>query len=111
MLFIKIVCKKLQDLLIIGNFIYLFIYLFIQFFNLSNINRNMSIDEALKDLLQRISNYEKVYETITDDSLSYIKLINLQSKVSFFFHFFLSFIFFLFISLFSFSMPLKLGHL
>ena len=30
---------------------------------------------------QRIANYEAVYETIADDSLSYVKLINLQSKV------------------------------
>ncbi len=35
-----------------------------------------------QDLRARISNYEAVYETIEDDEqLSYIKLINLQSKV------------------------------
>ena len=43
--------------------------------------RTMPIEEAMADLQVRISNYEKVYETITDDSMSYIKLINLQSKV------------------------------
>jgi hypothetical protein len=31
---------------------------------------------------QRIAKYEAVYETIRDDKLSYIKLINLQAKVS-----------------------------
>jgi len=45
----------------------------------------MPQEEALNDLKKRIANYEKVYETIKDDSLSYIKLINLQSKVFFFF--------------------------
>jgi hypothetical protein len=35
-----------------------------------------------QDLRARISNYEAVYETVEDDEqLSYIKLINLQSKV------------------------------
>lgn len=43
--------------------------------------KNMAYEEAKKDLAQRIENYQKVYETIQDDSLSYIKLINLQSKV------------------------------
>jgi len=42
----------------------------------------MSEEDALADLSKRISNYEKVYETIENDSVSYIKLINLQSKVS-----------------------------
>lgn len=44
--------------------------------------RNMPEEEAVKDLRARISNYEAVYETVEDDEqLSYIKLINLQSKV------------------------------
>jgi len=43
--------------------------------------RTMPIEEAMADLQIRITNYEKVYEPITDDSMSYIKLINLQSKV------------------------------
>lgn len=42
---------------------------------------NMPLDEAFTDLEKRIENYRKVYQTIEDDSLSYIKLINLQSKV------------------------------
>lgn len=41
----------------------------------------MPIEQAMADLQSRITNYEKVYETIEDDSVSYIKLINLQSKV------------------------------
>jgi len=43
--------------------------------------KDMTFEEAERDLLQRIRNYEKVYQPINDDSLSYIKLINLQSKV------------------------------
>jgi len=38
-------------------------------------------EKALEDLNKRIGNYENAYETITDDNLSYIKLIDLQSKV------------------------------
>lgn len=30
---------------------------------------------------KRIEKYESVYETIDDDELSYVKLINMQSKV------------------------------
>eukprot|EP00298_Acanthocystis_sp_HF-20_P009168 c18145_g1_i3.p1 GENE.c18145_g1_i3~~c18145_g1_i3.p1 ORF type:complete len:515 (+),score=193.12 c18145_g1_i3:69-1613(+) len=37
--------------------------------------------EALISLKQRIANYEKAYQTITDDKTSYIKLFNMQSKV------------------------------
>lgn len=43
--------------------------------------KHMPIEQALADLRLRIAEYEKVYETITDDRLSYIKLINLMSKV------------------------------
>jgi len=43
--------------------------------------RTMPIENAMADLQVRITNYEKVYETIEDDTMSYIKLINLQSKV------------------------------
>ena len=42
---------------------------------------DMPLDQALADLRLRISNYEKVYEPISDDALSYLKLINLNSKV------------------------------
>lgn len=41
----------------------------------------MPYEEAAKDLAKRILNYEKVYEPIEDDATSYIKLINLRSKV------------------------------
>lgn len=43
--------------------------------------KNMPLEDAIKDLAERIRNYEKVYRTIEDDSLSYIKLINLKSKM------------------------------
>jgi len=42
---------------------------------------SMPLEEALKDLKKRIANYEKVYEPVNDDHLSYLKLINLNSKV------------------------------
>ena len=41
----------------------------------------VSPDKAKHDFLSRIRKYEQVYKTITDDSLSYIKVINLSSKV------------------------------
>jgi 6-phosphofructo-2-kinase/fructose-2,6-biphosphatase 1 len=37
--------------------------------------------EALEDLQNRVKKYEEQYETITDDSLSYIKIFNLSSKL------------------------------
>ena len=43
--------------------------------------KDMPLEAALADLRLRISNYEKVYEPISDDALSYLKLINLNSKV------------------------------
>lgn len=45
--------------------------------------KNVPQEEALADLRQRVANYEKVYESIDDDELSYIKLHNLASKVLF----------------------------
>ncbi|GMH53232.1 hypothetical protein TL16_g01405 [Triparma laevis f. inornata] len=42
---------------------------------------SMSEEDALNDLKERIKNYERVYEPLEDDSLSYIKLINLHAKV------------------------------
>jgi 6-phosphofructo-2-kinase/fructose-2,6-biphosphatase 2 len=43
---------------------------------------HMEFEAALKDLEMRIQNYAKVYETIDDEEdLSYVKLVNLQSKV------------------------------
>lgn len=42
----------------------------------------MPAEEALLDLSQRIRNYEKNYESVEDqENLTYIKLINLQSKI------------------------------
>lgn len=42
--------------------------------------KHLPLEEALVDLRKRIANYEKVYEPI-DEDVSYIKLINLASKV------------------------------
>lgn len=41
----------------------------------------MSEEEAVADLRRRVQKYEEQYETIDDDSLSYIKVFNLSSKV------------------------------
>jgi 6-phosphofructo-2-kinase len=38
-------------------------------------------DEAMKDLRVRVQKYEEQYQTITDDSLSYIKIFNLSTKL------------------------------
>lgn len=43
--------------------------------------KGMDISEAMVELQGRIVEYEKVYQTIGDDEGSYVKLINLQSKV------------------------------
>ncbi|GAB9467711.1 hypothetical protein Gpo141_00005047 [Globisporangium polare] len=43
--------------------------------------KDMEIEDAMVDLRKRIEKYESVYETIDDDELSYVKLINMQSKV------------------------------
>jgi hypothetical protein len=41
----------------------------------------MDPEEAMADLMKRVQKYEEQYETIDDDSLSYIKIFNLSSKV------------------------------
>eukprot|EP00929_Paragymnodinium_shiwhaense_P034046 TRINITY_DN18567_c0_g1_i1.p1 TRINITY_DN18567_c0_g1~~TRINITY_DN18567_c0_g1_i1.p1 ORF type:complete len:586 (+),score=127.50 TRINITY_DN18567_c0_g1_i1:85-1842(+) len=41
----------------------------------------MSFEKAMADLQERVKNYEQKYETIEDDTLSYIKLYNMSSKV------------------------------
>lgn len=41
----------------------------------------MTETEAIADLRQRVRKYEEAYETIEDDSQSYIKIFNLSSKV------------------------------
>ncbi|PRP87404.1 6-phosphofructo-2-kinase (predicted) [Planoprotostelium fungivorum] len=43
--------------------------------------KDMPLEQALVDLKQRVTNYEKVYEHVNNDAMSYIKLINLSSKV------------------------------
>jgi broad specificity phosphatase PhoE len=43
--------------------------------------KGMSIYDATIDLKTRIYQYERAYKTIDDDSLSYIKIFNLQSMV------------------------------
>jgi predicted kinase len=41
----------------------------------------LTMEEALQDLRLRMQKYQDVYETIDDDSTSYIKLYNMSSKV------------------------------
>lgn len=43
--------------------------------------RGMSREDAIADLEERVKKYEEQYETITDDSLSYIKIFNLSTKL------------------------------
>mmetsp|Transcript_80433 Transcript_80433/g.211209 ORF Transcript_80433/g.211209 Transcript_80433/m.211209 type:complete len:542 (-) Transcript_80433:189-1814(-) len=43
--------------------------------------KGLSIEDALKDLRDRIKKYEDVYETVEDDEGAYIKLYNLSSKI------------------------------
>jgi len=43
--------------------------------------RGMTEVEAITDLRERVKKYEEQYETMTDDSLSYIKIFNLSSKL------------------------------
>ncbi|EAU85412.2 fructose-2,6-bisphosphatase [Coprinopsis cinerea okayama7 len=39
-------------------------------------------EEAKRDFLRRISEYEKVYETITEPHLSYLRIVNVGSQVT-----------------------------
>jgi hypothetical protein len=41
----------------------------------------MPVQDALNDLRNRVAKYEAQYETITDDTLSYIKIFNLSTKL------------------------------
>jgi broad specificity phosphatase PhoE len=43
--------------------------------------KGMTEDEAIADLRKRVQKYEEQYETIDDDSISYIKVFNLSSKL------------------------------
>ena len=47
----------------------------------SSLNNSLNIFKFFTLSRKRIENYEQVYETIDNDALNYIKLINLQSKV------------------------------
>lgn len=42
---------------------------------------HMKQEEAYADLITRVKKYEEQYETIQDDSLSYIKIFNLSTKL------------------------------
>ena len=43
--------------------------------------KDISPDDAKRDFLRRIKAYEKVYETITEPNLSYLKVVNVGSQV------------------------------
>ncbi|KIJ27860.1 hypothetical protein M422DRAFT_190528 [Sphaerobolus stellatus SS14] len=43
---------------------------------------NMSREEAERDFLERIRKYEKIYETITEPNLTYMKVMNVGSQVT-----------------------------
>jgi len=43
--------------------------------------KDMNVKEGMKDLLSRVKKYEEAYETIEDDTQSYIKIYNLSSKM------------------------------
>ncbi|KAF1332126.1 putative 6phosphofructo2kinase/fructose2, partial [Globisporangium splendens] len=43
--------------------------------------KDMDLEDAMADLRKRIEKYESVYEPLDNDELSYVKLINMQSKV------------------------------
>ena len=44
--------------------------------------KDMSREEAMKDFLERIRQYEDVYETITEPHLSYLRITNVGSQVT-----------------------------
>ena len=44
--------------------------------------KDMSPDDARKDFLRRIREYEKVYETITEPHLSYLRITNVGEEVT-----------------------------
>jgi len=43
--------------------------------------QQMTEEQAMQDLKQRIANYEEIYETVQDSEGAFIKLFNLSSKV------------------------------
>ncbi|KAF9048470.1 6-phosphofructo-2-kinase-domain-containing protein [Panaeolus papilionaceus] len=44
--------------------------------------KDTSPEEAKRDFLRRITEYEKVYETITEPHLSYLQIVNVGSRVT-----------------------------
>ena len=44
--------------------------------------KDTSREEAKRDFLRRISEYEKVYETITEPQLSYLRIVNIGREVT-----------------------------
>ncbi|KAG5644373.1 hypothetical protein DXG03_008601 [Asterophora parasitica] len=44
--------------------------------------KDMKPEEAKRDFLRRIKEYEKVYETITEPHLSYLRIVNVGSEVT-----------------------------
>jgi len=44
--------------------------------------KDTSPEEAKQDFLRRIKEYEKVYETITEPHLSYLKIVNVGKEVT-----------------------------
>lgn len=44
--------------------------------------KDTSREEAKRDFLRRIAEYEKVYETITEPSLSYLRIVNVGKEVT-----------------------------
>jgi 6-phosphofructo-2-kinase / fructose-2,6-biphosphatase 2 len=44
--------------------------------------KNMSHEEAERDFLERIRQYERVYETITEPDLSYLRIMNVGNQVT-----------------------------
>jgi len=44
--------------------------------------KDMSPEAAKADFLRRIAEYEKVYETITEPKLSYLRIVNVGNEVT-----------------------------
>jgi 6-phosphofructo-2-kinase / fructose-2,6-biphosphatase 2 len=44
--------------------------------------KDMSREEAMRDFLGRIRQYEEVYETITEPHLSYLRITNVGNQVT-----------------------------
>lgn len=44
--------------------------------------KDTSPEDAKRDFLRRIQEYQKVYETVTEDHLSYLRIVNVGSNVT-----------------------------